>query len=1364
MEYFIGLDMGTSSVGWAVTDLQYKLIRKKGKDLWGIREFEEATSAVERRTNRTNRRRKQREKVRIGFVKNYFCDEIAKADPNFLQRLNNSKYYLEDKDKEVKTKNGIFDDENYKDADYFKQYPTIFHLKKDLIESKEPKDIRLVYLAILNMFKHRGHFLNEGIGDDGQERKIGDVYNDLRENILTYCEGIELPDIDTAELEKILSSRNMSRSVKAEKLAELMSVSKKDKEKYEIIKGLCGLKFDLNKFLKLSDEKIELDFTSASYDDTAGTVASQVGNELFVCVELMKEIYDIALLADILKGEKYLSFAMVSDYEKHHKDLVLLKKVIKKYKKDSYDMFFKSAEKGTYSEYVNSVFPSEENKAQRRIRTERNLDNIQKNIYDTIKKLLKDIDDDDVKYILDEIEKGTFLPKQRTSSNGVIPNQVHRAELKVILKNAETYLPFLKEKDESGLTVSERILQLFSFRVPYYVGPVTENSQKNGGNGWVIRKEEGAVLPWNIDEKIDMKQTSEEFIKRLVRRCTYLYDEKVLPKASLLYERFAVLNEINNIKIKNEPISVEMKQDLYNTVFKLGRRVTRKQVLKFFNSKGLRIEDEDLSGIDTGANNSLSNYGKFHSVFGDYIDTDEGRKTAENIIYWCTVYGDSKKLLRQQINEKYPSIDEDTIKRIIGFKLKDWGRISRELLEIEGVCRQTGEIISLIDAMWETNFNFMELINSEDYSFKEEINNKQTKAVKTLSEFEQEDLEDMYFSAPVKKMIWQTILIVREITKIMGNSPEKVFIEMTRSDGEKGKRTDSRKKELDEYYKDKDIKKEADHVVKELVGYDESGLRNKKLYLYFKQLGRDMYTGNPINISDLSNDNLYDIDHIYPRHFVKDDSIHNNLVLVNKQANARKSDKVPLESSIRENKKVRQLWELLRKKNMITEEKYKRLTRNIPLTDKEKEGFIARQIVETGQGTKGIADIFKQILPETEIVYSKAGNVSDFRKGNNGSGEKVKGKQENVVKFPKVRSVNDFHHAHDAYLNIVVGNVYNTKFTKNPMNFIKEYNRNPSSNRYNMDRMFDWDVVRNGQTAWKAGKDGTIETVQKMLAKNTPLMTRAAFEGHGGIANQTLYSKNKATEENYIPLKASDPKMQDVKKYGGYTSVSTAYFFLVEHTLKKKRVRTIETVPIYFKTVIESTPDGLDIYCKDRLKLVDSRVIIKKIPIQSLIKLNGFFMHLSGKTNNQLLLRNAVNLIVSKEFVAYIKLIDNAIKYEKLSKEITAENNIALYDELCRKHMGIYSKRPNPVGEKLTAGREKFISSDVMEQVICLSEILKLSSIGLSGADLSLIGGAKKSGVTLTSKNITGNKECKLIYQSPTGVFEREIDMLSEDL
>ena len=35
-EYYLGLDIGTDSVGWAVTDNQYNVLKFNGKSMWGI--------------------------------------------------------------------------------------------------------------------------------------------------------------------------------------------------------------------------------------------------------------------------------------------------------------------------------------------------------------------------------------------------------------------------------------------------------------------------------------------------------------------------------------------------------------------------------------------------------------------------------------------------------------------------------------------------------------------------------------------------------------------------------------------------------------------------------------------------------------------------------------------------------------------------------------------------------------------------------------------------------------------------------------------------------------------------------------------------------------------------------------------------------------------------------------------------------------------------------------------------------------------------------------------------------------------------------------------------------------------------------
>ena len=74
MPYFLGLDIGTNSVGWAITDKNYRIIKKNGKALWGSRLFKEAQPAAVRRGFRSARRRRKRTRTRIKLLQEYFSD------------------------------------------------------------------------------------------------------------------------------------------------------------------------------------------------------------------------------------------------------------------------------------------------------------------------------------------------------------------------------------------------------------------------------------------------------------------------------------------------------------------------------------------------------------------------------------------------------------------------------------------------------------------------------------------------------------------------------------------------------------------------------------------------------------------------------------------------------------------------------------------------------------------------------------------------------------------------------------------------------------------------------------------------------------------------------------------------------------------------------------------------------------------------------------------------------------------------------------------------------------------------------------------------------------------------------------------
>lgn len=109
--------------------------------MWGIRLFDESQTAEDRRTYRTSRRRIQRRRERLALLEMLFNEEISKVDPAFFIRLKESNLLIEDREDINKTgKYTVFNDKDYNDKDFHKAFPTVYHLRKELIENKEPHE------------------------------------------------------------------------------------------------------------------------------------------------------------------------------------------------------------------------------------------------------------------------------------------------------------------------------------------------------------------------------------------------------------------------------------------------------------------------------------------------------------------------------------------------------------------------------------------------------------------------------------------------------------------------------------------------------------------------------------------------------------------------------------------------------------------------------------------------------------------------------------------------------------------------------------------------------------------------------------------------------------------------------------------------------------------------------------------------------------------------------------------------------------------------------------------------------------------------------------------------------------------------
>ena len=129
--YYIGLDIGTNSVGWAVTNPDYSIPKYKGNAMWGIRLFEESNTAEERRGYRAGRRRLQRRKDRLQWLELLFDQEISSIDPSFFRRLKESNLYMQDKTEAVPY--ALFADQAYTDRQFHREFPTIYHVRKALL-------------------------------------------------------------------------------------------------------------------------------------------------------------------------------------------------------------------------------------------------------------------------------------------------------------------------------------------------------------------------------------------------------------------------------------------------------------------------------------------------------------------------------------------------------------------------------------------------------------------------------------------------------------------------------------------------------------------------------------------------------------------------------------------------------------------------------------------------------------------------------------------------------------------------------------------------------------------------------------------------------------------------------------------------------------------------------------------------------------------------------------------------------------------------------------------------------------------------------------------------------------------------------
>ena len=1360
-KYSIGLDIGTNSVGWAVITDDYKVPSKKfkvlgntdrhsiKKNLIGALLFDSGETAEATRLKRTARRRYTRRKNRICYLQEIFSNEMAKVDDSFFHRLEESFLVEEDKKHERHPIFGNIVDE----VAYHEKYPTIYHLRKKLADSTDKADLRLIYLALAHIIKFRGHFLIEGdLNPDNSD--VDKLFIQL---VQTYNQLFEEKPINESGVDaKAILSARLSKSRRLENLIAQLPGEKRNGLFGNLIALSLGLTPNFKSNFDLAeDAKVQL--SKDTYDDDLDNLLAQIGDQYADLFLAAKNLSDAILLSDILSANSEitkapLSASMIKRYDEHHQDLTLLKALVRQQLPEKYKEIFSDPSKNGYAGYIDGGASQEE-------------------FYKFIKPILEKMDG--TEELLAKLNREDLLRKQRTFDNGSIPHQIHLGELHAILRRQEDFYPFLKDN-------REKIEKILTFRIPYYVGPLARG---NSRFAWMTRKSEETITPWNFEEVVDKGASAQSFIERMTNFDEYLPSEKVLPKHSLLYEYFTVYNELTKVKYVTEQGKVHffdgnVKQEIFDGVFKKDRKVTKKRLLDFLDNEFDEFRIVDIIGLDNSKNAFNASLGTYHDLLKiikdkDFLDNEDNEALLEDIVLTLTLFED-KEMIEERLKKYANLFDDKVMKQLKRRHYTGWGRLSRKL--INGIRdKQSGKtILDFLKSDGLTNRNFMQLIHDDSLTFKEAIQKAQ---VSGQGDSLYEQISDLAGSPAIKKGILQTVKVVDELVKVIGHKPENIVIEMARENqttqkGQKNSR--ERMKRIEEGVKELGSQILKEHPV------ENTQLQNEKLYLYYLQNGRDMYVDQELDINRLSD---YDVDHIVPQSFIKDDSI-DNKVLTRSEKNRGKSDNVPSEEVV---KKMKNYWRQLLNAKLITQRKFDNLTKaeRGGLSELDKVGFIKRQLVETRQITKHVAQILDsrmnteydendKLIRDVKIITLKSKLVSDFRKD---------------FQFYKVREINNYHHAHDAYLNAVVGSALIKKYPKLESEFVygdyKVYDvrkmiakseqeiGKATAKRFfysNIMNFFKTEITlangeirkrplietneETGEIVWDKGRD--FATVRKVLSMPQVNIVKKTEVQTGGFSKESILPKGESAK--LIPRK----KGWDPKKYGGFDSPTVAYSVLVVAKVEKGKSKKLKSVKeLVGITIMERSSfekDPVDFLEAKGYKEVRKDLIIK-LPKYSLFELENGRKRMLASAGE---LQKGNELALPSKYVNFLYL---ASHYEKLKgspedneqKQLFVEQHKHYLDEIVEQ-ISEFSERvilADTNLDKVLSAYNKHRDRPVREQAENIIHLFTLTNLGAPAA-------FKYFDTTIERNRYKSTKEvldATLIHQSITGLYETRIDL-----
>lgn len=1411
-EYTVGLDIGVANNGFVAIDDDFNIIKHRHRHEIGVTEFKKAQTAESTRISRGSRRRYRHQKWRLKQLKDYFMPHFI----DLMGKEETKEYFKGFKDSWVSNGDDLRKGKRKNFNSEIKEFSTRYHAALALInnDSQVPTDpkkrLKLIYEVIHPMVKYRGNFLRKEKVDDLDLGEL-DVdssltrINLLLKNIKTSDESATytINTENSVEIKEVLLSKEYTRSDRKKRLSKLLATKDSDKTVIALITNfLLGEKVkreDLEKVFDVDTSSILNSkgnpVSSFSFNpkndgdlDNVSKLTDLLSSSEKEILDELKTIYNQVTLCDLIPLGKSYSEAMVESYDKFHKQLVLLKAVMKR---------LNSEDKIKLDEKLDDYLNFKHRGSKRSSAAD-----FQKAVKDTLdskskdKKKQKYQDDPDIQKLVFLADNELLLLPQRNYKNGTIPHQVHQLELRRIIAT-QSQIPGFEWLADNDLISPKRdekynLERFIDFRIPYFVGPLTTNEHSRFA--WLVYNENvkrETLTVWNFEKQIDYDKTIENFITRMTATDTYLLGEPVLPAKSLTYQKYEVLNELNNTRISKRPLSVEEKQAIFNDLFMKQKAVTTEQVANVLRCRFNRsVKTSDITGPSNVVdyNSSLSTYLTLKKIKGIDDSLLTSKKYAsdwDKLTKYLTIF-EKNDVVRKEARIKklkLAQVENFPVKEIASLSLDGWGRLSSLLLNGIYIGNRLRKE-SIMDLLWRTKSNFQQIITKEECQKQISNYNQKYNDLPSKNQKINSVLKLSRISPENERSIRVCINIIEDLVRFNGREPKLIALEFARGSHKinNSPKYSRIKKLIEEQITTSEWKDTLQNEFKRFKTPKDFGIKE---YLYFSQNCKDIYDpSHTINLDELDR---YEIDHIYPRSINgKDDSL-DNLVLTQSKNNQKKGNLPAVK--VFSNKAVSSYWTKLKDSGFISEDKYNNLNRDWidNATNQFKIRMLKRSLVQSSSIIKVTAQILTMLYPNTKIVAINASLSHRLR---------------STFNLFKVRNVNDFHHAVDAYLAAFEAQFLWKLYPKlRPLIDYNDYQKLDSAALKDVDlqkfaflaltdenhHLVHGDMIVNSDGEIVGRKSKLIKRLTNLRNPDNIRIVKMPTKAEGGLFNSTInhHSKN---PKKAVPRK----KNMSPEVYGCYSGTVTSKIVLIK-TVKQIKGGKINQYSLDKLTNLSKSDEE-----KAISKLVDKRLKSKTtldkvivLPINTLLERKVPIMwkddegcqHQKQITERILLSSDEVyhnfnSFTLSDKAMSFLQKFDSndssatiAKKLLGLSKESHGykDANDALnkiFDEVllkCKMELPLIGQGHKPF-ESLSS--EKAIESfhsyrdDLPNKLQDLESIL-LAVSDTSRLELSTLNSVKKLKGRLGAFNRGINShltdDTVLVFRSATGLFERKI-------